>query len=124
MHVGQAISFDGFFSWFKILYLRNDGAAYSILQGKQNFLVVFTILFMIFMIAYYVAYRKKMPKLEKFTIALILGGGIGNLIDRLLYSYVIDFIDISIIPVFNVADIAVTCGCGLFLLITLTSGQK
>ena len=100
-------------------YVQNNGAAYSILQGKQTLLIVFTLLVMIGILAYLIVYRKKISKLEQLSLSLILGGGIGNLIDRIILGYVIDFVNIHIIPVFNVADIGITIGCILFAITIL-----
>lgn len=106
---------------FDLYYIHNDGAAYSILQGKQALLIVFTVILMIGILVYMFAYRKTMSAIESIALALILGGGIGNLIDRIAYGYVIDFLNIHIIPIFNVADIAITCGCILFAVTVLFS---
>ena len=63
--------------------------------------------------------------LEKVSLTLIASGGAGNIIDRLLFGQVTDMISFSIFPpVFNVADIAVTCGCGLFVLSLLVDERK
>ena len=105
-------------------YVRNDGAAYSILEGKQTLLIVFTLLLMIGIFAYMITYRKQISKLEKLSLSLILGGGIGNLIDRIMMGYVIDFFNIHIIPVFNVADIGITIGCILFAITVLFLDKK
>ena len=111
-------------NYVELYYIQNNGAAYSILQGKQTLLILFTLAMMIGIIAYVVAYKKQASKLEIFSLALILGGGIGNLIDRVKYGYVVDFIDTHLIPVFNVADIGITCGCILFALTILFSKKK
>lgn len=106
-----------------LYYIQNNGAAFSILQGRQSLLIIFTILVMAGFLAYLISFRKKISRLEKFSIALILGGGVGNLIDRVMQGYVVDFIDIHIIPIFNIADIAITCGCILFAIAVLISGK-
>ena len=108
----------------ELYYIQNNGAAYSILQGKQTLLILFTLAVMLGIIAYVIAYKSKASKLEIFSLALILGGGVGNLIDRVMNGYVIDFINTNIIPVFNVADICITCGCILFVLTILFSKKK
>ncbi len=108
----------------ELYYIQNNGAAYSILQGKQTLLILFTLAVMIGIIAYVIAYKSRSSKLEIFSLALILGGGIGNLIDRVMNGFVVDFINTNIIPVFNVADIGITCGCILFILTILFSKKK
>jgi signal peptidase II len=57
--------------------------------------------------------------MELWSLALILAGGIGNFIDRVRFGYVVDFFDFRIWPIFNVADIAVCCGCGLLVFYVL-----
>ena len=58
-------------------------------------------------------------------MAMVIGGGIGNMIDRLAQGFVVDMIDFRVFPVFNVADIAVTCGCALlFVWVLFIDGRK
>ena len=92
-------------------YVENRGAAFGILQNQKWLLVVFTLIIMIFIIIYLII-KKPDNKILISSLSLILSGGIGNLIDRINYSYVIDFIDVRIInyPVFNIADCLVVFG--------------
>lgn len=96
---------------FELQYLENSGAAFGMLQGKKSFFVLTSIIFLIVIV--YVLVRvpnqKKYTKLH-ITLAFIASGAIGNLIDRIRYDYVIDFLYFSLInfPIFNVADIYVT----------------
>ncbi len=105
-------------------YIHNNGSAFSMFQGKQTFLIALTVILMIGVIIYWIIYKKSISIPEHIALALILGGGIGNLIDRIMYGYVIDFIDIHFIPIFNVADIAITCGCILFAITVLFQKKK
>lgn len=91
-----------------ITYIQNTGAAFGILQN-MNTLLGFISLAVIGMILFY---YDRIPKdrLAQFCFAIILGGAIGNLIDRIRLGYVIDFIDFRIWPAFNVADSALTIG--------------
>lgn len=102
--------------WLHITSSRNRGAAFGILQGKTMFLVALTILVAIFII-YYIYRVHKTQKLFAFSLALILGGAIGNLIDRATTGAVVDFIDVRIInfAIFNVADSAIVIGTALIL---------
>lgn len=102
---------------FHITYIHNHGAAFSILQGKQGFLLAFTGMAMIAIAVFLVMALKKrmLSPVGLWALALILGGGLGNFIDRLWLGYVVDFLDLRIWPIFNVADIAVCCGCGLLM---------
>ena len=101
-----------------IYYCLNDGAAFSELSGHRALLVVLTSAIILGVLAVMVSGRVKRP-VYLAAGALVLGGGIGNLIDRIFNEgLVIDFIDFSIInfPIFNFADICAVCGAGLLLL--------
>jgi len=89
-------------------YIRNTGAGFGILQ-QQNIFLIFISLIIIGVILYNF---KKIIKEKPIHIplALILGGAVGNLIDRIFIGYVIDFVDFRIWPAFNVADSAITIG--------------
>ena len=94
-------------------YLENTGAAFSSFLGKQGFLITLTSLVMIFLLIKYFQIpegRRYFPM--QITLLLIVSGGIGNLIDRIINGYVIDFIYFVPInfPKFNVADIYITVG--------------
>ena len=103
---------------FVLHYLENRGAAFSMLQDAKV-LFVFATVVMMTAILYVLT---KAPVGKRFTmwhvcLTMIAAGGIGNLIDRLRFSYVIDFLYFSLIdfPVFNVADICVTVGVALLI---------
>ena len=102
-----------------ITYERNTGAAFSILEGKQLFLIIITSLIMIGIAYLMLSKRIKKTSYLRCT-ALILSGGLGNLIDRVTRGFVVDFIDVKIInfAVFNVADICAVVGAiGLFIFV-------
>lgn len=107
-------------------YVKNTGAAFSILQGKQILLVLFTIL-ALFIIYYLLIHKKQIKKIETIIYSLIIGGIIGNLIDRIVYNYVIDFISIKIInynfPIFNLADTFIVIGAILYIILTIKEEQ-
>lgn len=88
-------------------YITNTGSAFGLFKGYNLFFILFSII-VIVIILYNLKKIKQNQKLMQFSIGLLLGGTIGNLIDRILYWHVIDFIDFRIWPVFNVADSAVT----------------
>ncbi len=98
-----------------LTYIHNYGAAFSILQNKQAFLIAFTGLAMTTIVIYVARERKKLPQAEIAALGLIVGGGLGNLIDRVAQGYVVDFLNIHILPVFNVADMAVCAGSALLV---------
>ena len=115
-------------NFFHITYTHNTGAAFSILEGQKWFFV-FSALIACIGIVGYINKSKDVTKLIKFALMLIIGGAIGNLIDRVVYGYVIDFLDFYIFgydfPVFNVADCCITIGTGLLLLsIIFTKEEK
>ncbi|MBO5323476.1 MAG: signal peptidase II [Oscillospiraceae bacterium] len=101
----------------KLTYVQNTGAAFSMLQGMQwLFVVIFILLTALLVFEYF---KKPMPfaKFERFCIAAVYGGGLGNMIDRVVLGYVVDMFQTEFIkfPVFNVADIFITCGCILLM---------
>ena len=92
-------------------YLRNDGAAFSMLEGARWFFVVLTVAFVIF--ALWVLWTKKLVHpLGKWAWVLVIAGAVGNLIDRCLYGYVVDMFQTQFMnfAIFNVADIFVVVG--------------
>jgi signal peptidase II len=98
---------------FKIVYLTNTGAGFGILQGHSFYLGLFSLAIALLIIINY----KEIPKQKSYQIysALLLGGIIGNMIDRLFRNYVIDFIHF-IFPPYNVADICINLGIWLIIL--------
>lgn len=113
-------------NFFGFEYLENRGAAFGMLQNKQWLFILVTTVVVIFMIGYLIK-RKPTFKLTYISMALVISGAIGNLIDRLAYKYVIDFIlvhykDVYYFPTFNVADILVCVGT-FFLLICILKDE-
>ncbi len=101
-----------------LTYSKNIGVAFSFFSGAKLFIILSTILILV-MIIYYIL-NNKLSKMEYYGFFFIIGGAIGNLIDRIIYGYVIDFIDIYIFnydyPIFNIADIAVVSGVILLII--------
>lgn len=106
-------------------YVENRGAAFGILQNQKWLLVIFTLIIMICIVIYMII-KKPDNKILITSLSMILSGGIGNLIDRINLSYVIDFIDVRIInyPVFNIADCLVVCGSVLLCVYILFFYEK
>jgi signal peptidase II len=101
--------------------VRNRGAAFGIFKNQVP-LFILASLIAIFLIA--LQFRKEKPKLFSIytiSLSLIFAGALGNLADRLVFGYVIDFIDFRIWPVFNIADSAITIGAVLLGYSILTS---
>ena len=99
-----------------LTYTTNTGSAFGLFKGV-NFIFILISITVIILIFYFIKYIKENEKMLQFSVSLLLAGTIGNLIDRLVYSSVIDFIDFRIWPVFNIADSAVTIS--VLLLIVL-----
>ena len=97
----------------QLTYVQNTGAAFSSFEGQQW---LFALIFAVLTVLVIWEYRKKaMPfsTFERWCIAAIYGGGLGNMIDRVRLGYVVDMIETEFMrfPVFNVADCFITCGC-------------
>jgi len=116
MYVGQSVPVLGDF--FRITYVRNSGAAFSMLSGERSLLVLIPVIVVAGALWYF--YKNKGKHWMFYTSWMcIIAGGIGNLIDRAVFGWVTDMLDFSIFPpVFNVADICVTAGCALFIFYT------
>ena len=94
---------------FHITLVLNSGAAFGLFKGRSLFFTVSTALVIVFICFYIIRGRcKDLPTLT--ALGLILGGAAVNLIDRILFGYVIDFLDFRIWPVFNIADASITIG--------------
>ena len=99
---------------FYLTNVHNEGAAFSIMYGLRYILIAISIAFLVFIIYY--MYKKKKYNIE---FALIIGGLIGNLIDRIVFGFVIDYIGIIIFkyyfPIFNIADALIVIGAIILL---------
>lgn len=104
---------------FHITYIHNSGAAFSMFQGKTEFLIAIQVVVIVAVLAYLIKRRRKDHWCLLLALSLIVAGGLGNLIDRAASGYVVDFLDFRVWPVFNAADISVCTGCGLLALYVL-----
>jgi len=119
-------------SFFNLTYVLNPGAAFGFLSGAPAALrhPLFTAIsiFAVLFIIYYRARHRQMRLLPSVGLACILGGAVGNLIDRLRLGMVVDFLDFYYgayhWPAFNVADSAITVGVGLMIFEILTEREK
>jgi signal peptidase II len=93
---------------FSLFYTGNTGTAFGLFSGSNALLIWLTI-FIIGAMLYFYA-DSKMEKMNALFLSLVFGGAIGNLIDRIVFGQVTDFISIVIWPVFNLADLAITVG--------------
>ncbi len=105
-------------NFFSINYLKNTGAAFSILTN-QTFILIIISFIIIFVLDRLLTKEKNLNNISVISIGLILGGIFGNLLDRIIYKGVIDYLSFKIFsydfPVFNLADIAITIGTLLLL---------
>ncbi len=97
-----------------LTYIQNTGAGFGLLQGNTRLLIWFSIMVIGIILYFYEAIPEQ--KSAQVSIALILGGTFANLIDRINLGYVVDFFDVSIWPVFNIADTAITVGAVLLII--------
>lgn len=101
-----------------LTYTQNTGAAFSVFEGQQWLFALIFAAFTVALLLEYFKYPMPFTGFERWLIAAVYAGGIGNMIDRIRLGYVIDMIRTEFIsfPVFNVADCFITCGCiGLVL---------
>ncbi len=109
--------------FFYITYVKNTGAAWSMLAGQRGFLSLLAAVAIRVMIFYLNKMLKEDNKLSAVALALMIAGAAGNLIDRLMFGYVRDFLNFYIFgydfPVFNVADICLTVGVCLLIISTI-----
>lgn len=114
-------------SFFDITYIQNNGAGFSILQDQRIFLCLISII-AFFILGYLLITNKKNDYIMSASFLLIMSGTLGNLIDRIRYGYVIDFLDFNLIgydfPVFNVADCFITIGCFIIILSILRESKN
>ena len=108
---------------FHLTFILNPGAAFGILENNRWFFVL-TALAVLAFLFYYRHVILSETRMVQFGIALFAGGALGNLIDRIRIGLVIDFFDLRIWPIFNVADIAICLGVGLILWSTIKTELK
>ncbi len=115
---GEKISVIG--EWFTITFVKNTGAAFSMFAGNE-FVTIFMTSALIVACLIFIAneFKNGGSRFLSICLTLIVSGGIGNLIDRVSLGYVTDMISFGNFPVFNIADIAVTCGCFLTVIYIL-----
>ena len=112
------------FLLFKLDFVKNYGAAFKIFSGSRIFLSFISIIFSILLI-YLMLWKNNLMVLDLYSYSFILGGTIGNGIDRIFKGFVIDFINLNFInfPVFNIADISINVGF-IFLLYSIFKNKR
>ena len=114
-------------NFFSIYYLKNTGAAFSILQDSTVFLVILSDLILL-VLNNYIDKEKDLNRISEISLGMVIGGIFGNMIDRIINHSVTDFISFRIFnynfPVFNIADIGITVGVFLLLISVLKDCRK
>lgn len=109
-------------NFFSITNVRNYGAAWSILEGNTLFLILVGFI-TIFFIYFYFLKNKRLNVFETLTYGMLIGGILGNLVDRIVYGYVIDFLDFKLLsynfPVFNFADVFIVVSALFIILLVI-----
>lgn len=120
LHPGESIRVLDNVLW--ITYVRNKGVVFGLFSGLAPVLSIISFIALLVFLIFYgkISYRKLDVQAG---CGMIIGGAIGNLIDRTAFGYVVDFIDIRVWPVFNVSDIAICIGIGLILLRLIRQGE-
>lgn len=106
--------------FFSLIYVKNTGAAFSILSNATFLLIILSVIFILLLDKYIKKEESKFTKLSIVSLGMILGGIFGNLMDRLLYRSVIDYLSFTFFgyqfAIFNLADIGITVGALLLLI--------
>lgn len=117
-------------NFFNLILVYNKGAAFSFLSDAGGWQRWFFVVLAVVIVAYLVYWLLQLDKKEKllpFSIAMIIGGAVGNVVDRILYGHVVDFLDFYIAswhwPAFNLADSAIVLGVTLFIWHSFFSGK-
>src|SRR5690554_4157440 len=104
-------------------FVKNYGAAFGILQNQRFFFITITSIVLIGMSFYMIKNKNKLTRVAQLAMGFLLGGALGNLIDRIRLGYVVDFIKVDLriydFPVFNIADIFIVIGTGLLIFVIL-----
>ena len=110
---------------FRLTYVQNTGAAFSSFQGMQWLFALIFAAFTLLIIFEFTKKKMGFSAFERWCIVAVWAGGLGNMIDRVRLSYVVDMIQVEFMdfPVFNVADCFITCGC-IALLVSLVFFNK
>jgi|WetSurMetagenome_2_1015567.scaffolds.fasta_scaffold58970_4 signal peptidase II len=115
LYPGQSVPENGF---FRLIYAQNTGAAFSIFYGNNGILAIIATLGAILILVFVLIYQRRFSfldtRINKIALGFILGGTLGNLIDRYSLHYVRDFIGVGPWPIFNAADSSTVCGVIIF----------
>lgn len=114
-------------NFFYISHVHNFGAAFSILYGNRIFLVLISV-FVLFLIYYFLIKNKTFRSIDVVIYSMLIGGILGNLFDRIIYGYVVDYLDFYIFgynfPIFNIADMCIVISVFLLVFDSFRSGKS
>ncbi len=105
-----------------LTYVQNKGAAFGLLYGKQEFLIIVGAILILLLFYFY--FKLEMGGWIQLPLGFIIGGSFGNIIDRIFRHYVVDFIDFRFWPVFNIADTMINVGVFLTILYLIFNKEK
>lgn len=111
--------------WLNLTYCENTGMSFSLLEGQRLLLIALPTV-LIVLIEWHIFKGRANTRAKLFSLAAVAGGGLGNLIDRVFFGYVVDFIDVRIIhfAIFNFADTCAVCGGIVFVVLTFLEDKK
>jgi signal peptidase II len=115
MEQGRAVAVIPHLLW--LTYTTNTGAAFGLLRGSGQVVFLTALIIVVLLLAWFFWSRGSMGAWAFAGLGLIIGGAVGNLVDRLFRGSVVDFIDFSWWPVFNIADMAIVAGVIIILLV-------
>ena len=114
-------------NFFSLTYVENDGAAWSIFSGNRIFLIIISIIALVLIYLYFFK-NQNLKKFELINYSILIGGIFGNLLDRIKFGKVIDYLDFNIFgysfPVFNFADICIVISVILLLIYSITNRNE
>ena len=110
----------------EIDYVKNYGAAFSLLGNHTNFLIVISVFILLFIIFYALKNMSKFNKIEFFFSAMLIAGILNNLFERIVYGYVFDYLKLKLInfPIFNIADIFICTGAFILICNILFNNEQ
>lgn len=120
---GRWMPLDWLAPYFRFVHWENTGAAFGIFQNGGVIFAILAVIVAIFIVIYYPQIPEDEP-LMRVAMALQLGGAVGNLIDRIIFGPVTDFISVGNFAVFNIADSSITVGVGILILALWLSERK
>lgn len=103
--------------WLRLVYTQNTGVAFSLFRNASNLFIPIALLICAGAIYYYATQLPNRRLPVQIALGMVLGGALGNLIDRVRFGFVVDFVQVGRFPVFNVADSAITVGTALLLVV-------